>query len=117
MITVLMVKTIPTSNSMTTAMLINCRSTRLMETRSSLARITRLVESKRAWQEKKKRPLVSTKLIIVEPRSNEPLSNEDLGMTISFTPVIVKYMKKNLDITKPLYSEQILPVAYIEVPL
>ena len=53
MITVLMVKTIPTSNSMTTAMLINCRSTRLMETRSSLARITRLVESKRAWQEKK----------------------------------------------------------------
>ena len=117
MITVLMVKTIPTSNSITTAMLINCLSTRLMETRSSLARITRLVESKRAWQEKKKRPLVSTKLIIVEPRSNEPLSNEDLGMTISFTPVIVKYMKKNLDITKPLYSEQILPVAYIEVPL
>ena len=53
MITVLMVKTIPTSNSITTAMLINCRSTRLMETRSSLARITRLVESKRAWQEKK----------------------------------------------------------------
>ena len=70
MITVLMVKTIPTSNSITTAMLMNCRSTRLMETRSSLARITRLVESKRAWHGKK-RPLVSTELITVEPRYNE----------------------------------------------
>ena len=39
---------------------------------------------------------------------------------ISFTPIIVKYVKKNLDVTKPLYSEQILPVpwpfkCYIEV--
>ena len=83
MITVLMIKTIPTSNSITTAMLINCRSTRLMETRSSLARITRIVESKRAWQ-KKKTPLVSTKLITVEPRYNEPLNNKDLGMKTDF---------------------------------
>ena len=29
---------------------------------------------------------------------------------ILFSPVIVKYMKKNLDITKPLYSEQVLSV-------
>ena len=30
---------------------------------------------------------------------------------IFFTPVILKYMKKKtLDITKPRYSEQILPV-------
>ena len=41
----------------------------------------------------------------------EPLYNEVLCITNSFfTPVIVKYMKKNLDITKPCYSEQILPV-------
>ena len=29
---------------------------------------------------------------------------------IFFTPVIVKYMEKTLDITKPCYSAQILPV-------
>ena len=29
---------------------------------------------------------------------------------IFFTTVILKYMKKTLDITKPRYSEQILPV-------
>ena len=38
-----------------------------------------------------------------------------------FTSVIVKYMKKNLDITKPRYNEQnvLSPLAlcYIEVPL
>ena len=39
---------------------------------------------------------------------------------ISFTPIIVKYVKKNLDVTKPFDSEQILPVpwpfkCYIEV--
>ena len=32
--------------------------------------------------------------------------------TTLFTPVIVKYMEKNLDITKPRYSEQILPVPW-----
>ena len=31
---------------------------------------------------------------------------------IIFTPVIVKYMKKILDITKPQYSEQILPAPW-----
>ena len=32
--------------------------------------------------------------------------------TIFFTLVIVKYMKKNLDITKPRYSEHFLPVPW-----
>ena len=35
------------------------------------------------------------------------------------TPVIVKYMEKNLDMTKPCYSEQIFPVlglSFFEVP-
>ena len=32
--------------------------------------------------------------------------------TIFFTPVMVKYMENNLDITKPRYSEQILPVPW-----
>ena len=31
---------------------------------------------------------------------------------IFFAPVIVKPMEKNLDITKPLYGEQILPVPW-----
>ena len=31
---------------------------------------------------------------------------------IFFTPVIVKYMKYNLNIKKPRYSEQILPVPW-----
>ena len=31
---------------------------------------------------------------------------------IFFTPVMIKYMKKNLDITKPRYSEQIVPVPW-----
>ena len=31
---------------------------------------------------------------------------------IFFTPVIVKYTKKNLEITKPRYSELILPVPW-----
>ena len=38
-----------------------------------------------------------------------------------FTPAIVKYMKKNLDMTKSRYREQIfaspLALLYIEVPL
>lgn len=41
-------RTNPTTNNIKNAMLRNCRSTRRMESRSSLARITRLVESKRA---------------------------------------------------------------------
>ena len=38
--------------------------------------------------------------------------NEVLGITgtIFVTPIIVKYMKKNLDITKPRNNEQILSV-------
>ena len=31
---------------------------------------------------------------------------------ISFTPIIVKYVKKNLDIMKPRYNEQILSVPW-----
>ena len=49
----------------------------------------------------------------VEPRYDGPLHNEVLGKrTIFFTPVRVKYMKKNLDTTKPRYSELILPVPW-----
>ena len=41
----------------------------------------------------------------------EPLYNEVLGITNSFLyPSNSKICKKNLDITKPCYSEQILPV-------
>ena len=47
----------------------------------------------------------------VEPRYNEPLYNEVLRMTNDFfIPVTAKWMKKNLDITKPRPNEQILPV-------
>ena len=50
-------------------------------------------------------------IITVEPRYNEPLYNKVLGKrTIFCTPVIGKYMEKNLDIRKPHYSEQVLPV-------
>ena len=31
---------------------------------------------------------------------------------IFFAPVIVKHMEKNLDVTKPLYGEQILPIPW-----
>ena len=31
---------------------------------------------------------------------------------IFFAPVIVKHMEKNLDITKPLYGAQILPIPW-----
>ena len=41
----------------------------------------------------------------MEPRCNEPLYNEVLVITND-----VKYMEKNLDITKPHYSEHILAV-------
>ena len=56
----------------------------------------------------------------MEPRYNEPLYNKVLGKTIYFAPGVVKYMEKNLDITKPRYSEQIvspLVIRYIQVPL
>ena len=49
--------------------------------------------------------------ITEEPRYNEPLYSGVLGITNNFfTLFMVKYMEKNFDITKPLYSEQILPV-------
>ena len=50
----------------------------------------------------------------MEPRYNEPLYNEVVENNERFfhTPVTVKYMKENLDITKPRYSEQILPVPW-----
>ena len=49
----------------------------------------------------------------VEPRYNEPLYNEVLGITNEFlSPIlIVRYMKKNLEKKKPWYSEHVLPVA------
>ena len=47
----------------------------------------------------------------MEPRSNEPLYNEVFDITNDFLPpIIVKYMKKDLDITKPRYSEENLSV-------
>ena len=54
--------------------------------------------------------------------SEELLYNEVLGITNDFvTPAIVKYMKKNLNITNSRYREQIfaspLALRYIEVPL
>ena len=47
----------------------------------------------------------------IEPRFNETLYNEVLGITNDFLyPSNSKiYEKKKLQITKPLYSEQILP--------
>ena len=52
----------------------------------------------------------------MEPRFNEPLYDEVLDITNDFLyPINSKIvMKKNLDITKPRYGEQILSV---EVPL
>ena len=48
----------------------------------------------------------------MEPRYNEPLYNEVLGTTNDFPyPSNCKiHLKKSLDISKPRYSEQILPV-------
>ena len=52
-------------------------------------------------------------LSTAEPRYNEPLCYKSpVKRTIFFTPVIVKYMTKNLDISKTRYSEQILPVSW-----
>ena len=58
--------------------------------------------------------------MIVSLQQSASVLNERFSLPL---PVIVKYMKKNLDtITKPRYSEQILPlpwhlIRYVEVPL
>ena len=47
----------------------------------------------------------------MEARFNEPLFNENFDiMNAFFAPVIVKYMKENLDITNPRLNERIWPV-------
>ena len=53
----------------------------------------------------------------VEPRCNEPLFNEVLCIKNDFLypSYSTKYTKKNLDITKARYSEQILPVHWLFV--
>ena len=49
----------------------------------------------------------------MESQYNEPLCNEVLDLTkIFFPPVILKYIKKNLNTTKPHYSKHILPVPW-----
>ena len=55
----------------------------------------------------------------MEPRYNEPLYNEVLGIIKKkfFAPVIVEFMKKNLDITEPHYNEHIVPVPWPFVTL
>ena len=46
-------------------------------------------------------------------KTNHDLYNEVLSETNDFLyPIIVKYMEKNLDITKPRYSAQFLPVPW-----
>ena len=51
---------------------------------------------------------------IVEPRCCETLCSEVLGTTndIFFASVIIKYITKNLDITKPRYNERVLTVPW-----
>ena len=45
--------------------------------------------------------------------NHEPLYYEILDIINGFlTPLIVKYMEKSLDATKPRYSEHILPVPW-----
>ena len=48
-------------------------------------------------------------LMLLNVKWNLDITN--LTVTTSFTPVVVKYMGKNLDIRKRRYSEQILPVS------
>ena len=43
---------------------------------------------------------------------NLDITKSSVYGTIFFVPEIVKYMKKNLDVTKPFYSERILPVSW-----
>ena len=51
----------------------------------------------------------------MEPRYNEPLYNEVLGIAnySDYPSNSNTYMKKNLDITKPRYCKQILPVPWL----
>ena len=44
--------------------------------------------------------------------TNLYITKPSVQRTIFFSPVIVKYTKKNLEITKPRYSELILPVPW-----
>ena len=50
-----------------------------------------------------------TKAIVKVMYRCDVFSSKDYGQALIqfFTPIIVKYMKKNLDITKSRYSEQI----------
>ena len=49
----------------------------------------------------------------VEPSYNEPyITASSVQRMIFFIPIIVRFMKKTLDITKPRYREQILPVPW-----
>jgi len=49
----------------------------------------------------------------VERQVNEPVFNEVLGIANeNISQVTVKYMEKNLDTTKPGYSEHIVPVPW-----
>ena len=48
-------------------------------------------------------------LMLLNVQWNLDITN--LIVTIFFTPVVVKYMGKNLDIRKRRYSERILPVS------
>ena len=50
-------------------------------------------------------PITSKSLITVEPRYNEPPYNEVLSMTNDFLYPINSKKEKDLDITKPRYSE------------
>ena len=50
----------------------------------------------------------------MEPQYNDPLYNEVLGITNDVLyPSNSKIYKKNLNITKPRYFEQILPVPWL----
>ena len=54
-------------------------------------------------------PFLKWNVDTVEPRYNEPLHNEVLGITNDFlNPSNCQTCGKNLDITKPRYSEKIL---------
>ena len=46
----------------------------------------------------------------MEPRYNEPLYNEVLGIIKKFfAPGMVEFVKKNPDITEPHHNEHIVP--------
>ena len=53
------------------------------------------------------------KIYTVEPRFYKPLCNKVLSITNDFLyPLIVKHVEKNLDVTKPCYSDHMLPVPW-----